>query len=387
MPSTFTEAVIENDPTVLEQTVIEELEAAFEGWEPAEGNLEVWIIKAFARIASTVREQAASTSVALFKRFGEAIVNVPPIQAAPATVESLWTMVDNAGYTIPVGTQVAIAASGDLSLGFITAKEITVAPGSTTASVPLEAVESGAEGNGLTADPSLIDALAFVESIELEGTTANGVDEEDEDDYLDRLVEDLQLLSLSPIADRDFEIDARSVPGIARAKCIEAYNADEEKEEALCVSVYPVDEDGAKLSSGVKEELQKRQEAKVPSGVNVFVDDPTYTKLDVTAAVVVKTGFDKTTVIAAVESRLAEYFDPAKWGVPSQGDASTSSGWENRTTVYRFELISELYRVGGVDRVKSLELAKHGSALGTADVALTGVVPLTEAGDIEITAE
>lgn len=376
----------EADASSLEASVVEALEAQFEDWTPAEGNLEVWLTKAFSRIGASVFDQATLLSTGAFKRFGEAIVNVPPIQAAPATADSKWTMVDNAGYTVPAGTQVNIGASGDLSLGFITAEEATIAPESTTAVIPLEAVESGEEGNGLTADPVLSDALAYVEKIELEGTTSGGVDEEEEDDYLDRLVEALQLLSLSLIVGADFEKDARAVPGIARAKAIEAYNADEAKEEPLSVSVYPVDEDGAKLSSPVKEALQERQEAKVPSGVLLFVDDPTYTEIKVKAKVVVQTGFDSATVLAAVKARLEEYFDPANWGVPTAGDASTSGGWINQTKVYRFELISEIDRVGGVERVTLVELVKEGGALGTADITLEGVVPLTEPGSITVEA-
>lgn len=377
----------EADATTLEQEVVEALQAQFEGWEPAEGNLETWLIKAFARIGASVFDQATLMSKAAFKRFGEAVVNVPPIQAAPATVESVWTMIDKAGYTIPAGTQVSIAAAGDVSIGFATVEEVTIAPESTTATILLQAIEPGEEGNSLTANPNLIDALSFVDSITLEGVTSGGVDEEEEDAYLNRLVEELQLLSLSLIVGRDFEIDARAVAGIARAKCLEAYNAETGKEAALCVSVYPVDENGAKLSAGVKEALQERQQAKVPSGVLVFVADPAYTKVKVKATITVLPGFDPATVVAAVQARLGEYLSPATWGVPAAGDASSSSGWDNKTTVYRFELVSEIDRVAGVDRVASLELAEEGKALGTADVALKGPVSLTEPGTLEVSAE
>ncbi len=378
----------EADASSLEQRVIEALEAAFGEWTAAEGNLEVWLTKAFSRIGASVFDQAALLSTGAFKQFGEEIVNVPPIQAASATVGSTWTMVDNAGYTIPVGTQVNIASSGDESFGFEVVEEVVVEPGSTTTEageVLLQAVIPGEAANGLTADPVLSDALAYVSAIELAGTTSGGVDEEEEDDYLDRLVEALQLLSLSLIVGADFEKDARAVAGIERAKAIEAYNADEAKEEPLCVSVYPVDANGAKLSSGVKEALQERQQAKVPSGVLVFAADPEYTKVKVTTQVAVLSGFDPEAVIAAVEARLAEYLDPSNWGIPTQGDTSTNSGWVNQTTVYRFELVSVVDRVGGVDRVVSLTLAKQASELGTADVALPGVVPLTEAGTISVT--
>jgi hypothetical protein len=382
--SVFVTTNEEVNASVLEQEVNEAVEAALEGWESAEGDLLAWANKAFSRIGASVFDQAATMERGAFKRFGEAIVSVPPVQAAPATAESTWTMVDNAGYTIPAGTQVTIKAAGDEAVGFVTVGDVVVAPGSTTATVLLQAVEAGGGGNGLTADPELSDALAFVKGIVIVGTTANGVDEEEEDAYLYRLVETLRLLSLSLIVGRDFEIDARAVAGIARAKCIEAYNAEAAAEEALHVSVYPIDEDGLALSAPVKTALKERQEAKVPSGVKVHVADPTYTQVDATATIVVQPGFDPVTVIAAVEARLAEYFSPATWGLPTQGDSG--SGWENRTSVYRFELISEIDRVGGVERVASLKLAKHGESLTTAEeLKLAGVAPLTKAGTFAIT--
>lgn len=373
------------DASELEQEAREQLEAQFEGLSFPEGALLTWLIKIFARIAETVFRQAAVLERGAFKRFGEAIVSVPPIQAAPATAESVWTMIDNAGYTIPAGTQVEIAASGDERVGFETTEEVVVEPGATKATVPLQAIEPGEEGNGLPEPPELVDGLAFVQSIALEGATSGGVDEEEEDVYLNRLVETLQLLSLSLIIGRDFEIDARAIAGVARAKCLEAYNAEAAKEEALSVSVYPVDENGEALSGAVKTELQERQQAKVPSGVDVHVADPEYTELDITASVTIQSGFNAATVLEAVKARLSEYLSPAKWGLPSSGDTSSGSGWENITHLYYNEVISTIDQVAGVDRVVNLEIGKHGGALGKVNVELAGVVPLTKPGTFTIT--
>ena len=340
-----------------EQGVNEALEAQFEGIEFAEGDPFTWLKKAFARIGASVFDMAALMSKKAFKQFGETVVAVPPIQAAPATGLSTWTMVDNAGYTVPAGTQVAIEATGDLQLGFITVGDTVVAPGSTTVAITLQAVEAGESGNELSADPTLIDALAFVSSITLEGVTANGVDAEEEDAYLGRLVEALQLLSLALILPRDFEIDARAVAGVARAKCIRNYKpADKSTNNPLMQTVFPVDESGLPLSAPVKAELLARQQAKLLTDVVHWVEDPEYTTVDVAVTFAVRSGFDPATVVAAVQPRLAEYLSPANWGLPVFGDTSNSAGWENQTKVYRFELVSEVDRVGGVERVVTLLL-------------------------------
>lgn len=385
--SSFVEAVVENDAITLEQGVVELLEDAFGDWEPAEGNIETFLTKAFARIASSNREQAARISKAALKRFGESIAEVPPVQAAPATVASTWTTIDSAGYTIPAGTLVTIAAAGDETFGFRTVADVAVEAGkSATAAgaVTLRAVVAGEAANELTADPTLSDSLAFVLDIALVGETTNGSDAEDEDEYLIRLVKTLRTLSLSLIVGQDFEIDALGMPPVAYALCIEAWDADAGLEAALHTSVYAKDAAGAPLSAPNKLALVARQQAKVPSGVLVHAADATYTAVKVKAPVAVLAGFDPNAVKAAVSARLSEYLAKANWGAPSFGDVGSSGGWVNRTTVYRNELISEVDRVAGVDRVGTLELAKEGSGFGTADVSLPGKVSVTEPGTIEV---
>jgi len=393
--SNFVEAIVEIDSDLLEQGVYESIESQFEEWEPAEGNLETWLTKAYSRIASVVLDQAAVTSAAAFKRFGQTIAKVPPIVAAPATATSTWTMTDDAGYTIPDGTQVSVGLSGDETFGFVVVGEVTVPPGETTTAagaVLLQAVEPGEAANGLSAEPTLIDALAFIDSVALVGTTSGGVDEENEDDYLKRLTEALQLLSLSLIVPRDFEIDARAVAGVARALCVPGYKpVGETTGNPLVVTVIPVDAAGANLSVPVKEELLARQQAKVPSGVTVYVADPSHTKIDVFASVTAQPGFESAAVAGAVDARMSAYLSSANWGVPSSGE---STGWQNWSKVYFNEVISEVDRVTGVDRVVSVLIGGgsgkaftvnaaedkfsstgHGFVNGDAVVLRTGLTP------------
>lgn len=354
--SDFVPILGEASASEYEQGVNEALEARFEGIEFAEGDPFTWLKKAFARIGASFFDMAALMSKEAFKKFGETVVAVPPIQAAPATGLSTWTMADSLGHEIEAGTVVNIQSLGE-SVGFKTIGDVVIPPGSTTASIPLEAVIPGEAGNGLSADPELNDAIADVASITLEGVTANGVEAEEEDAYLGRLVEALQLLSLALILPRDFEIDARAVAGVARAKCIRNYKpADKSTNNPLMQTVFPVDASGLPLSAPVKAELLARQQEKLVSDVIHWVEDPEYTTVDVSVTFAVRSGFDSATVVAAVLARLAEYLSPANWGLPNFGDTSNSGGWENQTKVYKNELISEVDRVGGVERVETLLL-------------------------------
>ena len=257
---------------------------------------------------------------------------------------------------------------------------MVIPPGSTKGVVLLEAIEAGTVGNELFGEAELETQLAFVVApggIELEGVTSGGVDEEEEDAYLGRLVEELRTLSLSLIVAPNFETDARAIAGIARAKCIEAYNAEKGEEEANAVSVFAIDAAGNDLAAPVKEALEVRQRAKLLSGINYYVGTPVYTTIDVVAEIVVETGFDPATVVAAVEARMTEYFDPGKWGLPKQGDSG--SGWINQTHVYFNELISEVDRVAGVDRVVTLWVGGiNGGQAFTAKASTDTITALSE---------
>lgn len=370
-----------------EDEFVELLEARLEGWGPSEGDQLVWLGKAWERKGSNLEDQLGSMGRSAFRKFGEAVVSVPPIQAAPATVASTWELVDEAGgYEIEAGATVTVEASGARSVAFRVVETVVVPVKATKVSVLLEAAEPGEENNGLSGVANLQTSYAFVVEpggIELEGVSAGGVDEEEEDAYLNRLVEDLQTLSLSLIKGRDFEIDARSIASIARAKCIEAYNASEGKEEALAVSVYPIDETGEASSAPVKEALKARQTDKLLSGINYYVGTPNYTTIKGKTEVEVEAGFDPAAVKAAIEAFWLENFSAAKWGLPTQGDSG--SGWINRTKAYRLKTIGQIERIGGVGRVKTFEWAKGEGALGTAEeLSLEGVAPLTKPGTLTV---
>lgn len=386
--SKFEELLIENDPFTILESMRDHVRARFEGWDPAAGDLADWVMQTGARVHSTTREQFASVAKAVFKKFGETIAEVPPILPAPATATSTWTLIDDDGHTIEAGTLVTIAIDGDNVRVFEVVSDVTVAPGSTVTKageVVLQDTEVGAEGNKLAAAPEPYSAVAFVDSVALVGETSGGVDAEDEDEYVVRLREELRLRSLSLILSEDFEIDATAIAGIERALCIPGYDNEAKKEDVpLCFTVVPIDDAGLESSAGVQKELAERQEAKLISGVNYFVGKPTYTEVDAEVAAKVAAGFDPETVKAAIAARLAALLSPANAARPSAGDASNSTGWEPITHIYVNEIVSELDKVAGVDRIVLVKLAKHAAGLKAEDVELAGVAALPKAGTLTV---
>jgi hypothetical protein len=199
-------------------------------WEPADGNLDSWLLSAFSQEAAELREIASQIPTTIFRYYGATVANIPPIDAAPAAADSTWTMRDNAGYTIETGTQVGIRAAGDELIPFEVVNTVVIPPGSTVTSaggVQLIAVTPGSDGSGIgtVGGPvELIDPLDFVTTITLVNPTSGGVDAESDEAYLTRLAQELTLLTPRPILPIDFSILARSISGVHRAVALDGYN-------------------------------------------------------------------------------------------------------------------------------------------------------------------
>src|SRR5690606_38714353 len=113
-------------------------------------------------------------------------------------------------------------------------------------------------------------------AITLTGPTSGGVDAEDEDAYIERLVEEMQIKTRSAVIPRDYAIIARRIPGVARATVLDNYDAEaEEAEVPLVVSVAVVDAEGNPLAEGVRDQVRAELEARSLTNVKVFVIDPT----------------------------------------------------------------------------------------------------------------
>jgi uncharacterized phage protein gp47/JayE len=186
------------------------------GWEPADGNLEVWILQAVARQVAELTAVAADVPAAIFRQFGTQLVGLAPQAGARATLTSFWTARDNLGYTIPAGTQVAYRVTGDDLIVFEVVGDTVITPGATTLSgVALQATDVGTGWNAVPTGPlELVDALSWVESVAASTVSAGGVDAETDDAYLDRLADDLRLLTPRPILPDDFSTLARNVTGV-----------------------------------------------------------------------------------------------------------------------------------------------------------------------------
>lgn len=372
-------------PAAIESTIIETVQARFPEWEPSENHLDVWLIRGIALRISEMLYVAIDVADRIYARFGS-MLGYPRIEAQPATALTTWTMVDDAGYYVPAGTQIAIPRTGSERIAFETAADLTVPTTETSGLVSVIASEPGAAGSGLTAAPQLIDALSFVDSIAVAGSTSGGVDAESVTDYLIRLTELLTTLAPRPILPRDFEVLARQEVGVARAVAIDGLDpSDDSPNNERMVAVAVMDDNGdplpdgsAPAQPGTKLYVQQALDARREVNFIVHVIDHDYTAIDVTTEVTVLPGFSQAGVDERVEAALIEYLKPINSG------RLDSHRWRNIDKVRYLEIAEVINRVDGVDHIDVLTINEDGESADTVDVDLDGNAPVTEPGSITV---
>jgi hypothetical protein len=367
-------APVAADPNEIARDVFTFLAANIPGYVPAEGNLDALIVEGVAAKVAEAMATAGGVTTDIFRYFGQSLVGLPPIDAAPAHMATTWAVNDTLGYVIPAGTVVSHAVTGDRRQLFFTPTPVAIPPGNSTVTVDLVAVESGTDGNGLPpASLVLAVPLSFVSSVVSTSTTSGGADAEDTDAYLNRLSDELRLLSPRPILAADFSTLARRVPGVARALAIDGLDpvANTLGNERM-VAVAVVDVAGAALSADVKAQVRSLLQARREVNFVVSVIDPTFTAISVAYVGQVLPGANTSTVTNDINAAVAAYLDPSTWAADS-----SPVEWRPKSTVRLFEVAALINSVVGFDFLTSLTL--NG---GTADVVLTGRAPLPTPGTI-----
>jgi hypothetical protein len=381
----YVELPIETDTGVLTQEAFDYLQTRIPGWLPSEGNLDVWMLEAFAQIAAEVRDVASDVPVSIFKYFGQNIILLPPIQATSAQLLSTWQVRDAIGYTIPQGAQVGVRGTDGTIEAFFVQAPVTIPPGSTATAnggVVLVASDPGVGLSGYTPPTgalTMIDNLEYVSGVQAYGAVGGGVEAESDDSYISRLSAELQLLTPRPIIPSDFAVLATSIAGVDRALGIDGYNpADQSSGNARMVAVAVIDSAGNNLASGVKAQVDALLQGMREVSFIVNVVDPTRTAVNVTATVKVVTGMDTQDVDDRVTAAVTAYLQPYNWGLPLMGDTPP---WVQQATVRYLDIANIILGTQGVWYIVSMTL--NG---GTSDVGLSGVAPLTTPGTIAITA-
>lgn len=361
---TYIRFPLETNPELLAREVYDYIQTRAPTWNPNDGNLDVWIIRAITQLASENRDIASDVQDDIFRYFGASIMGVHPDTAVPSHTFSTWTLIDSLGHTISAGTAVGIRDSAGQLIPFQVAYDVVVPNGSAATNageVTLRAIVPGTDSNslgGVGYIAELIDVIDWVQTVVLTGTTSGGLDEETDPDYLSRLTTEISRLSKRPILAPDFATLATDAHfEVYRAVAVDGYNpGNQTYNNERMVTVAAVREDGTVVSPAAKAAIDTLLQANREINFIVHVTDPQYTTINVACTVVAAPGYTFADVEAAVEQSIANYLSPANWGALTVEGTYATSHWTDTPVLYYNEVITVISNVLGVARVVSLTL-------------------------------
>lgn len=381
MPDQYIDVPIEFDETTLYNTGVARIQEYFPTWTPKPLSMIDLVLRTCAMYAAVGAEVASDVPFNIFRAFGT-LAQKPPINATPATVDSTWTVQDLAGYTIPAQTPVGLVPSSNLDQqpeGFIVPADTPIAPGNSTVNITLVAAEPGAAGSNLDTVVRT-DSLAFVTNIALSGVSTGGVDAELDVDYVDRLAQEFEVWTTTPIKGRDFAIVARQIAGVFRCGYWENYNpADGTTNNDKTVTLCPLDVNGNDTSSDTRTSIAQLMESlrEINFICNVIASTRSTIDISYTAHVT-----DPTTITPTqtnIATALVNFINPATWGAPASGQVPI---WVNTPVLRLSQVMTAIETAGGVAYAENLEMAIHPNALAAADINLPGAFPLPVLGTV-----
>ena len=370
---------VETDQDTIAQQVFTSLASNMPGWQAHDGNLDTWLVEAFAEVGAEIRALAADVPASIFTTYGQLVLGIPPQLAVSATGVAAVTAGDDLGYTLDVGATFAIARSGDDLVAFSTLQEATIPVGDTTVdNVPFAAVLTGADANGLSGAAQMLDPITWVAAVDVAQATTGGLDAETPDAYLDRLTNLLRMVALRPILPQDFAILALQVPDVGRAVAMNLYDpATDTWDNVRTVTVVIAQADGTPCTADTKATVVNQLEALREVNWVVHIIDPVYEPINVTFDVVAFAGQDQITVHDTCVANVTAYLQPAMYRLGAMSPAiaggevvpppDEDDETARRQVIRVNDLIALLDRSLGVDYVVSVTINGDGDlALGSA---------------------
>ena len=356
------------EPEDIYNAALVTLQSRIPDWQPSASNIEVMLMEALAiEVSETIfnlNRLPESMMRVLLSLYG---VARDPGSPPTATVE--FTMQDDDGYTVPAGTEVAVALGNDEFVLLYTDIELVVPALYTTGTVTVTGTEYTSSANGIASgtDVELVDSIIGVDSAQLTTDITGGTDIETLEEWTARGVQRLQRLSDALVVPRHFTQAALEDANVYRATTMDNYDPDDPGGPGTNpghVTVVAYGEFG-NLAAEDKTTLQAALEQRANANLIIHVIDPTITAVDVTATVSVNTLYVEATVLTAVEDALTAYLSPLSWV------------WSE--TVRINELITVIADVEGVNYVSEVTLP-------AADITLDEGLALVETGTLTITA-
>lgn len=303
---------------------------------------------------------------AVMEALGTRGYQLPRGQGTPPIGAITFAVSDLDGHTLDAGTRVGVVGPDGVLATFTTDVDSTVAPGDPTGTVTVTADQVGSLLNG-TPDGTVVqvlDSVPFLDTVTLTGPLTGGTDPETSEPYLTRLAALLQRQVLTVVTPSQFNFAALEVQGVGRAFAIDLYDLGTDTPDSPgFVTVVLTDAAGAAVSSGVKAAVTALLDPIIQGGLIVGLADPTVTAVDVSVTISHDTTISDADASAAVADALTAYLSPASWPFAA--------------TVFVTELEFIARSVPGVT------LATVTTPV--ADLPLTGIGPLADAGTLLVT--
>lgn len=364
---------VPDDPDANAEAILDRLQDSIAGWVPNDGD-------PLTALASELgREQADLAVLALnaievgVAGWGETVFGVAALQAVPATMLVELTL--SAAETLTPDFIVVGTTTGGVEASFSPTATVNLPIGVTQ--LTMSAITPGEDANGVPTGPlNIATASAAVVSAVAISASANGVDAELLEQYLDRLADTLATLRFGGVRAEDLAALARGVAGVHRAFGIDLYNPLAPGVPAeRTATVFPVDAAGQPVSAGVKTNLANYLATLREINFVINIADPTYTAITVAYTAVGEAGTTPATVQTEINVALASYLSPATWGSTTEDPQA----WLPSPKVRFLDIARVIGSVPGVAYVATLTL--NG---GSADVTLTGTGAVLPAANATI---
>lgn len=374
MSGVFTPPALVTDAATLAARGKQTMEEQVPGWRNAPGSIEDLQWDTIADVAAEQAETLKAELTGVFRSLGP-LAKTPPIEPVAASAVATFTLADTAGHTVEKGAVVGLRDADNELQGFTLPADLVVAPGASTGTATVLALEPGTSANGVAGKAELIQTPAFVTEVTL-AESRGGLEAESEDDYLDRLTDAFELQKPGPVIAADAARLALGIPGVYRATAVDNLkpsaadggSGSEEANVEKCVTVA-VRGEGADASAEVIAACDAVLQEEREVNFLFFVVKPHYMKIDVTTNVAAWPGFSLASVKASVEEALAVFLDPDNYAPDSTGNARR---WKNEPILRQSDLFTAVMNVPGVRWCSALTFGKHGGALATTNVNLGG---------------
>lgn len=349
------------DVDTMYQQAVERFQLTYPDWEPDETTIIAILLSSAADMSYEQAYIMAQQFDNIYSDFGEELYGIPANEATSAIGSTTWIASDTLGHTIPAGEPILIDG-----IGFTVDTTVTIPAGTSSTSVgevTVTAIDPGIDANDLGALIEPVNALeGWVESIQMVGITSGGTDPETNDDYRDRLADELTTVSPTAVTASDFVKFARRVPGAHRAIALDAYHVGGTNTLDPATNTYGnpgyitmsvIDEDG---DVGPIADVLTDLNARRMTGIIVETLDPTYNIVDVVGQIAIDSVHYVTAdVVSDVTLAIQEYLNPARWGLDPYAD--NDRDWDLEKYIRRDELLTIVNNIPGVKYVVDGTLA------------------------------